>query len=567
MAQIRSSRWWGGLTGALALAYLVGASLLMGWSVGGSSGRAASAEPSASAAEPSPTASAGPISAPDAAIPLSAFVLQSVEPGWVLTTYDSSSGRYLTAEQRAAPTIEASDQGDGVSSFPSWDRSGTRHVYLIDRVGTVYQGADLGVSSHLELRLWLPGGRTVIVARPQAPGSDQVSLHAFDVVTGALSAPFDGPDAAAPFGFGAPAAPAASPSASPGATPTPAPPAATPTPAPSWKAVAASPLWTSPEVRLAASGDALLVTDGTESRQWVRLSLDGRAIGQVIPPVAAGTFFDDPAGATYVASELVTTVSQRWVEAALEWVDYTEQHWNTVTYAAEPTGDAATDRADHGAPPEEARCDPVSWAPDRQLLDACVRADGSTVLYAVAASTDTFVRVAVIPTTASDPVFSVKPDATRVAVGDRVYSIVGELAWSLPRGEPTPTGLAWSGDLLVLWGDPAVALAPGYGASEIRVHDAFAGGAAYTLVSREGEAGFGPVLGANSGRSRPSAVRRGSSLASDSAHSALGSEAATIPHPAKSRRRDGSAREISAALSAMHHSPSPLASIHPTGPA
>ncbi len=504
MAQIRSSRWWGGLTGALALAFVVGASLLMGWGTGGSNGRTASPSTSASASEPAPTTSAGPISAPDEAIPLSAFVLQSVEPGWMLTSYDSSSGRYLTAEQRAAPagaapTRAASGQGDGGASFPSWDHPGTRHVYLIDRAGTVYEGADLGVSSRLELRLWLPGGRTAIVARPEAPGSNRVVLYAFDVVTGALSAAFDGPAAAPPFGSNAPAPTTTLPSASPPATPAPAPtPAVAPTSAasPTPDAVAASPVWTNADVRLSAGGDALLVTDGTDVRQWVRLSLDGRAIGQAVPPVAAGVFFEDPSGASYVASELVTTVGQKWVEATQAWVDFTEQRWNTVTYVDEPTGDAATDRVDHGAPPEEARCDPVSWAPNRQLLDACARADGSTALYAVAASTDTFVRVAVIPTTASDPLFAVKPDATRIAVGNRAYSIVGDLAWSLPPGEPTPTGLAWSGDLLALWGDRAATVVPGYGVSAIRVHDAFAGDAAYTLISRRGEAGFGPVLGA-----------------------------------------------------------------------
>ncbi len=41
----------------------------------------------------------------------------------------------------------------------------------------------------------------------------------------------------------------------------------------------------------------------------------------------------------------------------------------------------------------------------------------------------------------------------------------------------------------------------------------------------------------------------------------------TIPHPANNLRCDGSTGETSAALSAMHHSPSPSASIHPTGPA
>ena len=483
MAQIRSSRWWGGLTGVLAFGFVVGASLLMGWGLGGSNGRATSL-----AASPSETATmspttGGPVAAPDDATPLTAFVLQSVGPGWALTTYDSSSGRYLSTAQRAAPTATASVAGHDGASFPFWDHPGTRNVYVVDRVGTVYEGADLGVSSELELRLWLPGGRTAIVARPQAPGSDSYVLYAFDVVTGGLSAPFDGPGAAAPFGSNAP-----SPSASGGPTP----PLSVPTLAPG----PASPEWTNPDVRLAASGDALLVADGADLREWVRLSLDGRAIAQVIPPVAAGAFADDPSGGSYVASELVTTVSQKWVEATQQWVDYTEQDWNTVTYAATPTGDAATDRVDHGAPPEDVRCDPVSWAPDRQLLDACTRADGSTALYAVAPSTDTFVRVAVIPTTTSDPNFSVKPDATRVAVGDRAYSIVGDLAWSLPSGEPTPSGLAWSGGLLIVWGDRRTAVPPGYGASEIRAHDAFAGGAAYTLVARAGESGFGPVLGA-----------------------------------------------------------------------
>ena len=482
MAQIRSPRWWGGLTTVLALAFVVGASLLMGWGLGGSGGRAPSiaASPSTTAAT-SPT-SGGPIAAPDVATPLTAFVLQSVGPGWALTTYDSSSGRYLSSEQRAAPTGPASVPSDAGASLPFWDHPGTRYVYVVDRVGTVYEGADLGVSSGLELRLWLPGRQTAIVARPEAPGSGLYVLYAFDIITGALSAPFDGPGAAAPFG-----SKAASPSAGPGAgsSSKPATSAATP-----------SPTWTNPEVRLAASGDALLVADGADLRQWVRVSLDGRAIAQVVPPVAAGAFVDDPGGAAYVASELVPTTTQRWVEATQQWVNETEQDWNTVTYAAAPTGDAATDRVDHGAPPEDVRCDPVSWAPDRQLLDACLRTDGSVALYAVAPSTDTFVRVAVIPTTTSDPVFSVKPDATRVAVGNRVYSIVGDLAWSLPAGEPTPSGLAWSGGLLILWGDGATTVAPGHGASEIRAHDAFAGATAYTLVSREGEAGFGPVLGA-----------------------------------------------------------------------
>lgn len=340
----------------------------------------------------------------------------------------------------------------------------------------------MGVASHLDVRLWLPGGRTVVVASPQAPGSDLVVLYSFDILTGALSVPFDGPGVAPRFDAGAPL-----PGASPGVTPTP---VAAPVPA------NPSPIWTGGDVRLAAKGDALLVSDGADVRQVVRLSLDGRAIAQAVPPVNVGSFVEDPTGQSYVVGELVTTVNQRWVDATQSWVDSTDPHRNTVTYAEEPIGNLAVDRVDHGGPPEEGTCEPVSWATGRQLLDACTRADGATVLYAVAPSTDTFAKVAVFTTTATDPFFSVKPDATRVLVGDRVYSIVGAVAWSLADPEPVPTGFLWSGDLLVLWGGAHAQGAPGYGSSEIRAHDAFSGDRIYTLTARPGEAGFGPAVAA-----------------------------------------------------------------------
>ncbi len=61
----------------------------------------------------------------------------------------------------------------------------------------------------------------------------------------------------------------------------------------------------------------------------------------------------------------------------------------------------------------------------------------------------------------------------------------------------------------------------------------------------------------------PSAWRMGSSFASDSASSAAGFEAATMPQPAKSRRRWGSSGSSSADRSAMPHSPSPSAPSQP----
>ena len=59
----------------------------------------------------------------------------------------------------------------------------------------------------------------------------------------------------------------------------------------------------------------------------------------------------------------------------------------------------------------------------------------------------------------------------------------------------------------------------------------------------------------------------GTSLASDSASSAGGSDAATTPQPANSRTRRGSSGSIAADRRAMPHSPSPSAPNQPTGPA
>ena len=485
MAQLRSSRWWVGLTAVLALAFVVAVYFLGFWEP--SSGRASAAAPSPGATEsasPSPSAS-GAVAAPDAAVPLTASILESIAPGWLLTTYDSSSGRYRTAAERAGLATPAPTASAGTRT---WDAPGTRHIFVVDRVGTVYRGADLGVSSGLEPRLWLPDGRTVVVARPQASDPTRVVLYDFDILTGSLSEPFDGPGVAPSFAARTP-----EPSPSPGATPS-ARPSSEPTP-PATTPGDASPVWTGGQVRLAANGDGLLVSDGTTLRQWVLLTLDGRAVAQAVPPITAGTLAEDPKGSVYAVSELVTVTTPKWDDVLLEWVDHKAQYWHTVTFAEVPTADASTNRVDHGSPSTEGRCDPFSWAPDRQLLETCRRGDGTIALYTVAPATDTFVRAAVFRPPASEPFFTVKPDGTRVATGRTVYTIAGDLAWHVPSDEPMPTGIAWSGDEYVAWGDASLAASPGRGAGEIRVRDAFGGRPRFTLTARTGEAGFGPVLG------------------------------------------------------------------------
>lgn len=479
MAQIRSSRWWVGLTAVLATAFVAAVYFVGFWEPGSGSASAVGTSPSASASVAPSDAPSGPISAPDEALPLTPDVLEAIGPGWLLTTYNSSSGRYASADERIGG---ASPAAPSSSSGRTWDNPGTRRILVVDRVGTVYEGADLGISSGLVLRLWLPDGRTVIVAHPQPGDHSRVVLYSFDIITGQLSAPFDGPGAAPSFASLSPSpSPSASPSASPVAQVAPAAP------------TNSSPVWVGGDVRLASGGDSLLVSDGADQRQWVRLTLDGRAIAQAVPPITAGTLVEDPDGAAYAVSELVTITAQRWDEEILEWVTYARQYWHTVTYAEELTGKG--DRVDHGAPPSEDQCDPFSWAPGRQLLETCQREDGTVALYTVAPATNTFVRVAVFPPNPGGTFFSAKPDGTRVATDTAVYTITGEVAWKPPSDEPRPTGFAWSGDVLALWGDAVATNAPGYGEPEIRVHDAFDGRPRFILVARPGEAGFGTVVG------------------------------------------------------------------------
>ncbi len=76
-----------------------------------------------------------------------------------------------------------------------------------------------------------------------------------------------------------------------------------------------------------------------------------------------------------------------------------------------------------------------------------------------------------------------------------------------------------------------------------------------------------PEILASVPRGQASDSHIGISLALDSASSAAGSDPATMPQPANRRICRGSVSLIWPQRSAIAHSPSPPASIQPTGPA
>lgn len=481
MAQIRSSRWWGGLTTALGVTYLAGVAVLMPWGpVGGAQSGHAGDDTGRAGATTEPSATL-PADAPIARLaqPLTAAVLDSVGEGWTLVQYDGGRGHYRTDAERRGGEAPAAE-------FPTWDVPGATRLYVIDRVGSVYAGASLGENTHLEIVMWLPDHRTAIVAEPQFPGDDDVQLFSLDILTGTRSAAFDGPDFAPPYSPGG-AEPSPGPSESPAEPPAP--------PAPAAPA-GTSYYWHNPSLALAADGESLLISEGADQRRLVRVTFEGRAVEVAIPPALDGIFVEDPAGGRYVSGEQVTLSGERWVEEILSWVPYYEQRWNTVTYVAKPADDEPA-RVDHAAPPVGDKCAPRSWAPGRQLLVVCLgNPDLPTLVYTLAIGTSTFVRVAQIPVAPEDRFFSIKPDGTRISVGDVVYVITGDEAWRVSADEPPPTGWLWSGDLAVLWGDAGASPAPGQGAATLWFHDAYDGAVAFTLYAAPGDAGFRSAVGA-----------------------------------------------------------------------
>lgn len=466
MAQIKSSRWWIGLTGILATVFLASAATLtiVGWP----HVSMPAPEPSASYhPAPSVTPTSEAIVHPVAleAWPLTDPVLQSIGEGWALVEYDSSAGGF----EPALVTVTPDPDGPSPSAAPievpgngpsEWGIPGPRYLYVVDPNGILYEAGNLGVASERRLLAWLPDRVHAIVSQPAS--GDAVTLHTFDLVSGQLSGPLPGPSGIA------------------GGT------------------------WIDPEVRISTDGNGMVIESGAGEREIVRMGFDGAPVSVLVAPVKMGNYVQSVDGTILIVAEKETIPGeedQRWTivaytdEASLASPSPSPTPEPTVspTSSAEP-GYGPLVRQAHGLPPGEDYCYPVSWPPDRQLLNACPRDDGTVLLYTLALRTSTFVDVATAQARSGDVFLAFNADGTRLARGRSMLNVLGEELWRINDRLPAPTGLAWAGEFILLWGDDSSPPAPGYGASEITARRAEDGELVYIVSAVEGASGFHAVI-------------------------------------------------------------------------
>jgi hypothetical protein len=395
-------------------------------------------------------------------------VVQSVEDGWALVEYDSSAGDLGVATVTApsdptgiAPSEDpVEDQGDG---HPKGEIPGPRYLYVVDPGGLLYAAGDLGVATGIRLLAWLPDHRHAIVSEPAADG--RVTLHAFDLVSGQMSAIL--PDANGTAG---------------GA-------------------------WVNPEVRVSTDGEGMLIAYGASERGIVRMGFDGSPLSTLVAPVEMGGFLQSMDGTTVVVVEKEQASGDD------------DGQWTIATYAEEvvvvsPSPSAAPTpvtspspavqpgygvfvRQSHGLPAGEEWCFPVSWAKERQLLNACPRDDGTVLLYTLAMRTSTYVDVAIAPARDGDMSLAFNADGTRMARGRSLLNVLGEELWRLNDQLPAPTSVVWSGEYLLAWGDDSAPPAPGYGANAIRARLGETGELVYAIYAVEGASGFHTVVTAS----------------------------------------------------------------------
>ncbi len=474
MAQIRSSRWWVGLTGILATIFLGSAAALtfVGWP----HVEMPTGVPTVTLPGPSPGTSDAPIAHPVAldARPLTTSALRSVGEGWVLVEYDSSAGAFEPAPVMVTPdpngpspsAAPVAVPGDGP---PRWDIPGPRYLYVVDPGGVLYAAGNLGVASETRLLAWLPDRRHAIVSQPA--GGEAVTLHTFDLLSSELSDALPGPDGTA------------------GGT------------------------WIDPEVRISTDGDAMLVAYGAGNRGIARVGFEGSPIAVVVAPVEMSGYVQSADGTILVVAETEAVPGEnarRWTIAT-----YTEEaKLLAPSPSAEPepvaSGTPSPDpgygpyiRETHGLPPGEDRCFPVSWPPDRQLLNACPKNDGTVPFYTLTLLTSTFVDVSVAPAIDGDTLLAFNTDGTRIARGRSVLNLYGELIWRLVDRVPAPTGVIWAGESLLTWGDATTPPAPEFGAREIRARKAEDGELVYVLTAVEGASGFHAVVVAPAASDQP----------------------------------------------------------------
>lgn len=467
MTQIRSSRWWIGLTAILATVFLGATAVLTFW--GWPSATEPTPEPSPSAASPSPTSTGITHPAPLEARSLTESVLESVDDGWILVEYDSSAGRYgpplvAVTPSPVGPTPAASPVWVPGEGSPVWEIPGKRYLYAVDPGGEAYEAAGFGDSQSLRLVLWLPDRRTAIVEKPVGGG---VALYSFDLITGELSDRFPGP----------------------GGTST--------------------GIWIAPDLRISRDGKGLLVVyrEGNNVRGITSIEFDGTSLSTPVRSVVYGGFIQSADGTILVVAEGEGGSNQKIVSYAAPGTSIFPGPTPSGPPAAPPTAtptvtsvpppvDTGYERFDHGLPAGEEECWPVSWPEGRQLLIACTHDDGAIVLYTLALMTSTFVDVTTVPFEEGEPFLSVNGEGARIARGSTVINVLGEDIWAVPSYEPKPTGLLWAGDFLVAWGDIETPLEPGFGESSITVRHSSRGDLAYVLEAIPGAAGFGAIVAA-----------------------------------------------------------------------
>jgi hypothetical protein len=470
VAQIRSSRWWIGLTALLGLVFLASAAALtfVGWP---QVGRPAP-QVTVTALDPSAEPSGGPIThpAPLTSEALTVSALSSVTEGWVLVEYDSSSGAYSSplvtiTPDPDGPSPSASPQvvpGDGPSG---WRIPGPLYLYVVDPSGLLYAAGNLGVESDLRLLAWLPDRQHAVLSESKGDGT--VTLHTLDLISGQLSRSFVGPNGKS------------------------------------------GGEWVDPEVRMSTDGEGMLIAYGSGKRGIARVSFDGSSVTVLVPPVEMSGFVQSTDGGILVVGEKeVVALKERWTIATYTSPNATSTPNPSSSVGtpstASPSPAAETDsgpwtRDNHGLPPGESRCFPVSWPPNRQLLNACPHSNGTVPLYTLALMTSTFVDVSKAPAVNGDDFLVFNNDGTRIARGRTVLNLLGDGLWRLVDRVPTPTGVVFAGDFLLAWGDADSPGIAGSGASEIRVRKASDGQLVYTLNAIEGASGFHTVVAAPAG--------------------------------------------------------------------
>jgi hypothetical protein len=467
VAQIRSSRWWIGLTAILATVFLGTAATLTfwGWPRAAGSGP----EPSQIVVTVTPTSTEIVHPAPLDAWPLTASVLESVNEDWILVEYDSSAGRFgpplvAVTPSSDGPTPTASPLWVPGEGSPEWEIPGQRYLYVVDPSGAAFEAARLGVSSNLRLVGWLPDRRTAIVEEAVGGG---VALHTIDLITGELSDRFPGPNGAE------------------------------------------AGTWIDPEVRLSTDVDGLVVVYGArhDTRGITRIGFDGTPVSTPVEPIVLGGFIQSPDGTILVVAEGGGESDQAIVSYAAPGTSIFPEPSPSASPTATPVASPVAsnsgspagggyERYSHGLPAGEEDCTPVSWPEDRQILIACTHEDGVVVLYTLALMTSTFVDVTTVPFDEDEPFLTFNDQGTRIARGTIVINRLGETVWSAPSNEPTPRDLRWAGEFLITWGDAEAIPKPGYEAPSITARHSSRGDLSYVLQGNPGAAGFGVVVAA-----------------------------------------------------------------------